>query len=463
MTPRPFQAECLTKVRASFDAGKRAVLVVAPTGSGKTCMGAMLAAEAVARGERVAWGAHRGELVVQASDTLRSLGLTVSERGSDPSAQVHVGTYQQWVAGGAAPEAELFVSDEAHHMGDRVGWQQIPKTYKAAGARLIGLTATPARADDRALPDFDDLVVAAQIADLQALGLLKRLVWRGPPADRVRKGYVDMSPLNAYKLYAQDRTCVVFAPNVRTAYVWADEFTKAGIRAEAVDGVQPKPQRARALQAHADGKVKVLTTVALLTEGWDNPRCDAVIVGRWVESVALWIQMTGRGLRQYEGSDECALLDLCGNAHRLGRPDSEATYSLEGDGIVLSDSHAATGPRRCKVCKLELPEGEYLCRECGHDNNPPIPRDGKATELEEWRTGWEASKAALDVSRYVLALAGIMRKARAAERAGKPWKNSAVDFRFRLIFKRSPSHTEYGKATHFLRTAENFPTEDTGT
>src|SRR6516164_7766864 len=91
MQPRPFQSRALESCRAQFRAGKKAVLLVSPTGSGKTCMGAMMVASHVARGGKVSWLAHRIELVDQAAATLRGFGLAVGARGLAASAPVQVG------------------------------------------------------------------------------------------------------------------------------------------------------------------------------------------------------------------------------------------------------------------------------------------------------------------------------------------------------------------------------------
>ena len=442
----------MANVGCEFRAGKRAVLVVSPTGSGKTCMGAMMAARFVATGKRVAWGAHRGELLDQAEATLRSFGLEVGRDGKAASAPVQLGTFQQWTARGQCPDADVFFPDEAHHMGDRVGWQMIPRTYKEKGARIIGLTATPARADGRALPDFDAIVVAAQIHELQARGLLVPLRWRGPGKGLgARK--IASEPAEAYREEAAGRCAVVFAPNMNAAQAYVEGFQRDGVRVRLVRGDMRYEERRIALEQHADGRLDVLVNVAVLTEGWDNPRCDCVIVARGCESPALWIQMTGRGLRPYPGKTECVLLDLNGLAHELGRPDAPATYSLEGAGIVINDAAKLTGERLCKVCKALLPGGEMVCVECGKDHSPPVPKAVDAP-LTDWEQGWEAAKAAVKPSRIVLALAGILHKRDLAAKAGKPWKNGAAEYRFSFIFKRRPYAQEMAAAVNMVRAVE---------
>lgn len=453
MIPRPFQSAAMSDVGKRFRAGARAVLLISPTGSGKTVMGAMMAERFVLSGKRVAWGAHRGELLDQAAATLRSFGLDVGMNGRNASAPIQLGTFQSWVSRGACPEADVFIPDEAHHMGDRVGWQGIPAAYKAKGARIVGLTATPARGDGRALPDFDALVVAAQIHELQAMGLLVPLRWRGP-AVGLGSQKIAQKPVDAYLADARGRCAIVFAPNVRSADEYAADFCALGVRAKVVRGDMSPDDRADALERHRTGDLPVLVSVNVLTEGFDNPRCDCVLVARGCGNAGLWLQMVGRGLRPCPGKEDCLLLDLRGIAHTLGRPDAPATFSLEGDGITLSTPAAPQGERLCKVCRAPL-GGEMVCVECGKDHSPPVPKSA-GVELTDWQERWDAAKAALTPPPIVLALAGILRKEAESSGRGKPWKQGAVALRFSFIFKRRPYPQEMAAARNMLRAAETY-------
>ena len=464
--PRPFQTAAMASVGQKFREGAKAVCVVAPTGSGKSALAAMMAARFVAAGKRIAWGAHRSELLDQAAATLRSFGLTVGMRGRGASSQVLLGSFQQWTSRGQAPEADVFIADEAHHLSDRSTWATISSAYRQAGARLIGLTATPCRADGRALPDFDALVVAAQIKELQALGLLVPLVWRGPTSQQTSKRAAAPRPVDAYLTEARGRCAAVFAPHVRAAQAYADDFRALGVDARVVTGDMRPEDREAALQAHKAGTLPVLVSVGVLTEGWDNPRCDCVIVARGCGSAGLWIQIVGRGLRprctcgklaRGEACScakaDCLLLDLHGVAHTLGRPDAEATYSLEGEGITLVKD-AERGERLCKVCKTPLGD-EFVCLTCGKDHTPQVPRY-TGDELSDWEDAWAAAKGILKPSAMIASLAGILRKQEEARRKGKVWKAGAAEYRFQIIFKRRPYPQEMASARNMLRAAIGY-------
>lgn len=469
MIPRDFQSKALANVEAAFLSGAMAALLVSPTGSGKTCMGAMFVAAVLALGKRVAWGAHREELLLQAARTLRSFGIDCGMRGVSPTASVQLGSYQEWAARGDAPDVDYFVPDEAHHMGDRVGWQRIPSAYKAAGKRILGLTATPARGDGRSLPDFDKLVVAAQIRDLQAMGLLVPLVWRGPDA-RMLRNKVAEEPWIAYRQETPGRCAVVFAGNRVSANKYVDGFRADGWTCELVMGDMNPTERADYLQRHETGEIQVLVNVNVLGEGWDNPRCSCVIVPRGCESPVSWIQWTGRGLRPWCtcgksdrgevcscAKQDCYLLDLAGVAHTLGRPDAPATYSLDGTGIVLASDACPAGERLCKVCHYPL--GDMLvCPDCGKDHTPKVPK-AIGAPLTDWDQRWDAAKSAVKPSATVMALAGVLRKADEARKTGKPWNDKAPANRFRAIFKRYPTAAEYNSARNLLRAAETFEPE----
>jgi hypothetical protein len=173
--------------------------------------------------------------------------------------------------------------------------------------------------------------------------------------------------------------------------------------------------------------------VQVLTEGWDCPPVSCVIVGRRVGSQALWMQMTGRGLRPDPGKRDCLLLDLCGMAHVLGLPDEDRIYSLDGEGIALArpvDSHV----RVCRVCGTPLEIGQARCQECGKDHSLVTPI-AIGSDLVDWRAAYVRVRDATRPSREALALAGILRR---AKKSAVPWKPRAVVFRFKAIFGYEP-------------------------
>jgi DNA repair protein RadD len=447
LLPRPYQLRTLAECRAHYRDGKRAVLVVAPTGSGKTCMGSMAVAAHIAKGDRRAvWLAHRIELVEQAARALHGFGLEVGYRGLGASAPVQVCMVQTLARRDLAPDGTFVVVDEAHHQVVGGDWARVLRGYLDEGARVLGLTATPARSDDRALEGFDGLVVSTTIGELVDDGHLVPVRWMGP--DRpTGKDRLAKSPAEAWSKHARRRPTVVFAPHVQAANDYCEEFRKVGARCEVVSERSTPESRAAVLMSLEQGALDVVCNVQVLTEGWDCPRVSCVIVARRIGSQALWVQMTGRGLRPHEGKRDCLLLDLCGMAHVLGLPDEARTYSLTGEGITLSRP-AACAVRLCRVCGCQLEDGQLRCEECGKDHAlvTPISVGG---ELTDWRSCYVRARDALAPSRAVLSLAGILRKAEAAH-----WHHGAALIRFKAIFKRHPRTEEIEMAKRLNQQAD---------
>lgn len=437
MTPRPYQERALAQCRDEFRAGHRAVILVSPTGSGKTCMGAMMAAAHVARGGRVVWTAHRQELLTQAADTLTSMGLTVGLRGMNASASVQIASIGTILARGHAPEATLVISDEAHHDGKENERARIVSTYLAGGACIVGLTATPARGDDRALEGYQAIVVAAQVGELQALGHLVPLRIKRP-VQQLRKDRIAQRPVDAYLELTPWTSAVVFAPHTKASEAYRADFLALGIRAEIVTGKTPDDERRRILESFAAGELPVVVNVAVLTEGWDATICSTVILGRGCGSQGLYMQMVGRALRPHPGKTHATLLDLRGVSHVLGRPDADREFHLDGDGITLKGS--ARGDRVCKVCGEPL--GELVtCPTCGKrtELEPPKATGDKLVDYEE--RAYEATKEQLKPRRDVLSLAGLLRKGSEAQALA----------RFRHFFQRHPDERLLKLAKHFNR------------
>lgn len=435
MQPRAYQTAALESVLAHFRTGNRAVLVVSPTGSGKTAMGSMLVARhlsKLAEGSAV-WLVHRQELIRQAAKTLRSFGLRVGTPGDDPGAPVQVCMAQTLTRRRTIPYGTLVIVDEAHHYSDANGWTDIVKAYLDANAYIVGFTATPARHDDQALHGFKKLVVAAQISELQAAGHLVPLTWRGP--DRcLAKNQLASRPVDAYLQHARGRQAVVFAPHVKAAREYMADFHALGVGCDIVTGDMPDDERASVIGWFDAGNLDVLCNVNVLTEGWDSPNASCCIVARRCGSQALWIQMTGRVLRPAPGKKDALLLDLCGMAHVLGRPDDRREYALTGAGIRLVK--APTKDRLCKACGYPLGDAT-ICPDCGREPEQQTPHS-IGEDLGEWQQRYAAAKDILKPTRYALALAGIMRKAEEAAAKGKPWKPAAIGARYKAVFGRWP-------------------------
>ena len=353
---RPYQARAIHDAREAVRAGARAVLIVAPTGAGKTRIGVEVCRGALERGGRVLWLAHRAELLRQARDRLLDEGVprvgivAPWAREDDASdAPVMVASVQTLVArgkrGGALPDATVVVLDEAHHYAAD-DWGRVATHYAACSR--VGLTATPERADGRPMGDlFDALVPVAQVSELQRLGVLVPCRVYAPA--KPQKGLAS-TPVDAYERHTPGELAFVFAANVAHAEAVAAEFLARGITAAVVHGAMRPSVRECLLADFRSGAIRVLVNVYALTEGVDVPQASSCILARGCGSAGQYLQMVGRILRSAPNKGHATLVDLTGVVHLHGLPDEDRRYSLTGEAIARSSGEAAPVVLSCLVC-----------------------------------------------------------------------------------------------------------------
>lgn len=346
---RDYQVKAQIDVEKAWATGARSVLLVAPTGAGKTHMGAMIVGQ-----RKTLWIAHRRELVLQAAQRLRSsedlrrVGFVMAGEPSDPGAHIHVGTVQTIANRDAIPGVEMLVLDEAHHyLADH--WKAIIARYP--GIRTLGLTATPERSDGKALGDiFDHLVVGATYSQLIAQGqIVPARVLRAP--EQIGSDLA-LAPAEAYLRYGLSRQAILFlarieqTPQIFGAKEAASELRDYGTAAEFIEESTPQRTRDSILARFRSGRLQALTNVALLCEGFDAPMTGCVVLARNYVFRGAMMQACGRALRAADGKADAIVIDLCGCTHRLGMPDQDVDYSLQGRAIT------PRGPRE----PIESPE-----------------------------------------------------------------------------------------------------------
>jgi superfamily II DNA or RNA helicase len=367
MSLRPYQLDAIAKVRDAMRDGAKRVVLVVPTGGGKTRIASEVVRAGVAKGRRWVWIAHRTELVGQACQALTQAGLDVGAvaAGSDwperPGAPVQVASIQTLLARSHRPEADGIVWDECHHCAESAAeWSSLLAGYPSA--RVMGLTATPERADGSGLaPLFDRLVVGASVRALTLAGhLVPCEIVR--PSRWLREGGAKGNPLSqpplaAYQEHTPGQSCILFARTIEESEAYAAEFTAAGIRAVSVSQRTGRVERAAAIEAFRRGHVKVLCNVYVFTEGTDLPNANVCLMARGASTVGMVLQMVGRVLRPYPGKTSATWLDLQGISHVHGVPEDEREFRLEGRAIVKVDA-------LCKVC--QAPWTGPPCAQCGY-------------------------------------------------------------------------------------------------
>lgn len=347
MELRKYQKEAENAIFSEWEAGREKTLLVLPTGTGKTIVFAHVAAECVKRGERVLILAHRGELLTQAADKIASacgLGCAVEK-----AEQSCIGSWYRIVVGSVQTlmrESRLskfpknyfdtIIIDEAHHAISS-SYSNVLEHFDKA--KVLGVTATPDRGDMKNLGQlFQSLayeytlpkaIKEKYLSPIKALTIPLQLDLSNvsTQAGDFKASDIDtaLDPY-LYKIademqkYCMDRKTVVFLPLIKTSQKFRDILNEKGFSAAEVNG--NSAERSEILTDFENGKYNVLCNSMLLTEGWDCPSVDCVIVLRPTKVRSLYSQMVGRGTRLYEGKTELLLLDFLWHTtrHELCRP-----------------------------------------------------------------------------------------------------------------------------------------------
>ena len=344
---RPYQEAARKKIHAEWEHGRFRTLLVLPTGTGKTIVFASIAADQVRAGDRVLILAHRGELLEQAADKLqRSTGLVSAVEKAESTCldswyRVVVGSVQTLQR---SARLERFprdyfgtiIIDEAHH-SITDGYRRILDYFDSA--KVLGVTATPDRGDMRNLGEvFDSLAYEYKLTDAIKDGYLCRIMAQTIPLkldiSNVALSGGDYSvgelgtALDPYLSQIADemaarcagRKTVVFLPLIKTSQKFRDLLNAKGFRAAEVNG--QSDDRKQVLSDFEADKYNVLCNSMLLTEGWDCPSVDCVVVLRPTKVRSLYSQMVGRGTRLSPGKKDLLLLDFLWmtDRHELCRP-----------------------------------------------------------------------------------------------------------------------------------------------
>lgn len=347
MELRPYQKEAMAAVLDEWDSGNSKTLLVLPTGCGKTIVFAKITEECVMRGKRVLILAHRGELLEQAADKIKkATGLCCAMEKAEESClgswyRVVVGSVQtlmreKRLSGFDHKYFDTIIIDEAHHCITD-SYQNILNYFPYAD--VLGVTATPDRGDMKNLGQvFNSLayeytlpkaIKEGYLSPIKAVTIPINLDLTGvsTQAGDFKASDIDTA-LDPYLYqiademinYCSDRKTVVFLPLVKTSQKFRDILNSKGFRAAEVNG--NSPDRAEILKDYEDGKYNVLCNSMLLTEGWDCPDVNCVIVLRPTKVRGLYCQMVGRGTRLAPGKTELLLLDFLWHTerHELCRP-----------------------------------------------------------------------------------------------------------------------------------------------
>jgi superfamily II DNA or RNA helicase len=408
ITLRPYQNDTITAATSAYRAGHRGVLVVIPTGGGKTVIYSEVTRAVAAAGAAVLIVEPAVELVEQTRDKLRALGVPRVGiiaagwgRGYNPDAGalVQVATVQTLRT---RPDAmlrtpHLIVFDEAH-LSAAESYRMIRERYPRA-VRL-GVTATPWRLDGAGFEDLaSEIIVGPTVRDLIGTGALVPFRTRSIPltafARGTRRPNSEFNLREMSKAYTENRLVgdvvahyldspkagrsgIVFGASTGHARELCDRFVAAGVRAEYLDGTTPADVR-RAIVGTPEkpgrlgtGETTLVCNFGVLTAGFDCPRVEYIGVARATASKALWIQMAGRGMRPSPatGKIDALIDDFGGNALRHGNLARVHDYSLTGRNAAdEGDGDPDAGPlgRECPQCRTVDDAGAAVCAFCGFE------------------------------------------------------------------------------------------------
>lgn len=411
ITLRDYQLDVIADLRHAALSGKKRLIVHAPTGAGKTVIASHLISLARDRGSLVLFLANRRELVKQAENTLLSCGLDcgviMAGVKADLTKPVQIASMQTYLRrikfddplyNPWFHDADLVIVDECH-MSISPSYRRILKEYRKTF--VIGLTATPCRADGRGLGEFYDTIVSSvDIGELIDKGHLTRVRYFVPSTPDLKKiktvaGDYDKGQLaervdtpklvgdvteNWLRL-AGDRQTIVFAVSVKHSQHIVESFRSHGISAKHIDAHTPIAEREDVLNRLSAGEIQIISNVGILTEGFDFPAASCIVLARPTKSMGLYLQMAGRGIRPYPGKQDCILLDHGGCVEQHGLIEWEREWSLDGKTKAWSRSKAKKkqpSAVKCRSCNLVF-EGVRECPDCGS----PVKAIGKKVKTVE--------------------------------------------------------------------------------
>lgn len=418
---RDYQQKAVNDLREAYRRGFKAPILTAPTGAGKTVILSEICANLYARQTPTVFLVHKQELVVQTAEALARFGIPHSIVAPHKVVQnairvqidefqkswfrdesfIYIATVQTLVNRMAdLPRFAFILIDEAHH-GVAGTWLKIVKSYP--GAFILGVSATPERLDGQGLGVhcggiFDKLIMGPSVQSLIDRGYLTKPRVYCPPIeadfsglkitardfdkrqqqDKLKKPRIIGNVITHYRKYCDGVPAIAFCPTVEYAQYVADNFNAAGYRAASIDGKMDDYARNRAINDLGTGRLDVLTSCEIVSEGTDIPVVGAAILLRKTKSLGLYLQQVGRALRPYPGKTESIILDHVGNCVTHGLPEDDHEWTL--DGHIRRNRSGSSGSlacRQCLNCYAVYSSTANVCPICG------TPASKTKTEIEE--------------------------------------------------------------------------------
>lgn len=384
---RDYQHQIVDEVRGHIKTGVKSILIQLPTGGGKTAIAATMIGNAIRKNYRAWFNVHRRELIYQCIRTFQKVGIPhgiiSADSFMDRKKLAQIASVQTLARRlDRLQPPNIIVWDEAHHLA-AANWAKIFKQYP--DCLHIGLSATPKRLDGSGLRPFFEVMVKGpstrwlidhghlsefrmfSVGSINMDGVHHQAgdFKRTEVLERLAKSTVMGDVVSHYCAHAHGRRALVFEASIERSQNVAQMFNSAGIPAMHVDGDTDEAVRDRAMRDLECGQLKVLCNVDLFGEGVDVPTVEAVHLCRPTDSLTLYLQQIGRGLRPAPGKEHCLIFDHAGNLSRHGAPDMAREWSLEYDRDKRKKKNGPLENRKCMDCYADNKPGAKVCEFCG--------------------------------------------------------------------------------------------------
>lgn len=391
MNLRPYQDRLANDIRSAFASGAHRPLAVSPTGSGKTVLFSYITSQVLKRGARVIIVAHRREILDQISGTLSRVSVphgfiqAGKPMSKQPAMVASIQTLGRRLDQVTTPD--LVIIDEAHHS---VSKSYVEMFARWPEAKFIGVTATPERLDGKGLGAmFDRMVMGPSVQWLIDNGFLAKPVYYAPKHtpdlsgvskvagdfDRGQSEEIIDTPritgdaVTHYRKLCPNERAVAFCISVAHAQHVADQFCAAGVPAASIDGTLDPEVRKQRVTDLTSGKIMVLTSCELISEGFDLPAVNAGILLRPTHSLSMHLQQLGRALRPFPGKTHATILDHVGNCLRHGLAEQEREWDLDGREKRKKKS-SPVETKQCSKCFAIF--AGTACPQCGAEREVTV-------------------------------------------------------------------------------------------
>jgi len=389
MEARDYQIKAVEELKNELRKGIKRVILMLPTGSGKTFIARMIIESAIKKGKKILFIVDRKTLIDQASIAFNGINYGIVQADHPmyrPWEPLQICSAQSLMRR-KIPDADLVLIDEAHTHYEYLSelmkvWSLVP---------FIGLTATPFT---RGLGNhYQSIINPITTIELIENGYLVKPVIFAPPSistkglktqngdyspiqmdERDRSTKITADIINTYLDKGEGRKSILFPVNVRHSKELINEFNLAGIPAAHVDAFTPDEERQDIFQSLKSGEIQIISSVGVLTKGFDETSINCCILARPTKSLSLYIQMVGRAIRAHDGQTDALILDHAGNVERLGWPDDPLPVEL-CDGEKTENKTQEENeekkekelkPKKCPDCHFLVESKIFTCPKCGY-------------------------------------------------------------------------------------------------